>query len=172
MKVYLKQSWLDPRIEVRTSSKGLGMFAVAPIKQGEVVSIWGGDVFTNYEKEAGVVKKYTASCIDEHHWLGSPSDAPDLPDQYLNHSCDPNLWLIDEITLVARRDISVGEEITADYSTWSIDETWVMDELCRCGSPLCRHRITGNDWKLKELQERYKGHFVPFINKRIEKGLV
>lgn len=168
MKKYLKESWLDPRVEVRESSKGIGMFAKAPIQKGEVISIWGGRVFTNEEKEAGMVKKYTASRIDEAHWLGSPLDAPDVTDQYLNHSCDPNIWLIDEVTLAARRDIAAGEEITADYSTWSIDENWAMDESCRCGSSLCRHRITGNDWELKELQERYKGHFVPFINKRIE----
>ncbi len=168
MKTYPPQSWLDPRIEVRQSSKGRGMFAKASIKKGETISIWGGHVFTNAEKDAGLVKKYTASRIDENHWLGSPLNAPDDPDQYLNHSCDPNLWLIDEVTLAARRDIAVDEEITADYSTWSMDETWVMDEPCRCGSPLCRHRITGNDWKLKELQEKYKGHFVPFINKIIK----
>ncbi|MEK6964347.1 MAG: SET domain-containing protein-lysine N-methyltransferase [Nanoarchaeota archaeon] len=169
MKEYRKESWLDPRVEVRPSSKGLGMFAKSPIKKDEVVVIWGGQIFTNAEKEIGLVKKYTASRIDENHWLGSPLDAPDVPDQYLNHSCEPNVWLMDEVTLVTRRDIDRGEEITADYSTWSIDETWVMDESCKCGSPLCRHRITGKDWKLKELQERYKGHFVPFINKIINK---
>jgi hypothetical protein len=167
MKTYLKESWIDPRIETRQSSKGMGMFATAPIKEGEIVTIWGGTVFTNEEKEKGLVKKYTASRLDEDHWLGSALDEPDVDDQLLNHSCDPNIWMQDEVTFVARRDIEAGEEITADYSTWSIDENWVMDEECRCGSPLCRHRITGNDWKLPELQERYKDHFVPFINERI-----
>ena len=29
--------------------------------------------------------------------------------------------------------------------------------------------VTGNDWRLLELQERYAGHFSPFINARIAK---
>ena len=168
MRSYAKESWIDPRVEVRESEKGKGMFTTAPIKEGEVVTIWGGSVFTNEEKKAGLVKKYTASRIDEGHWLGSNLDEPDSPDQYLNHSCDPNLWLIDEVTLVARRDIAADEELTADYSTWSVDESWIMDEPCRCGVPQCRHSVTGSDWKLKDLQERYRGHFVPFINERIQ----
>lgn len=28
----------------------------------------------------------------------------------------------------------------------------------------CRGRITGNDWQLPELQERYGDHFLPYIN--------
>ena len=169
MKEYRKQSWIDPRVDLRQSTKGLGMFANASIKEGEVVTIWGGSVFTNKEKAAGKVKKYTASRLDENHWLGSHLDEPDVEDQYLNHSCDPNIWMTHEVTFVARRDIPTSEEITADYSTWSIDENWVMDEPCRCGRSLCRHSITGTDWKLPELQERYRGHFVPFINERIER---
>ncbi len=167
MKTYLKQSWIDPRIKIKNSDKGKGMFAKAPINNGEVVTVWGGTIFTDEEKKKGLVKKHTASAIDEGLWIGSHLDEPDYPDQYLNHSCDPNIWMGDEVTLVARRDIQVGEEITADYALWSIDEDWVMDEECRCGSPLCRHKITGQDWKIPELQQRYKDHFTPFINQRI-----
>ena len=130
--------------------------------------IWGGTVFTNEQKNQGLVKKYTASRIDKNYWLGGGLDEPEQEDQYLNHSCDPNIWLIDEVTFITRRPIKKGEEVTADYSTWSIDENWIMDESCRCASVICRHTITGNDWKLKELQERYKNHFVPFINEIIK----
>src|SRR4051794_18325559 len=38
-------------------------------------------------------------------------------DAYMNHSCDPNTWWQDDDTLVARRDIQVGEEVTYDYAT-------------------------------------------------------
>ncbi len=34
----------------------------------------------------------------------------------LNHSCDSNLWMADEATVVARRDIAAGEELTLDYA--------------------------------------------------------
>ncbi len=168
MKSYSGKSWIDPRIEVKQASTGRGMFSSAAINTGEIVMIWGGTVFTNEEKNMGMVKKYTASRIDEHHWLGGKLDEPDSEDQFLNHSCDPNIWLQDEVTLIARRDIEVGEHITADYSTWSIDPDWIMDEECRCGAKICRHIITGNDWKLRELQQRYRGHFTPYINEMID----
>ncbi len=169
MKEYRKESWIDPRIEVRESPTGKGMYAIEKIKMGEIVTIWGGKVFTNEEKAAGLVKKYSSSRIDEDHWLGASLDDPDADDMYLNHSCEPNIWLTDEVTFAARRDIELGEQITADYSTWSIDDGWVMDEPCSCGSALCRHQITGKDWMLPELQERYIGHFVPYISDRINK---
>jgi len=68
---------------------------------------------------------------------------------------------------VARRDIAADEELTIDYALFSAQPNWVMDGLCRCGSPFCRRTITGNDWKLKEVQERYCNHFTPFLNARI-----
>lgn len=87
---------------------------------------------------------------------------------YINHSCDPNIWLQDAATLVARRDIPAGEEITADYILWEADENYIAKWDCQCGSSLCRKKITGKDWRLPELQERYKGHFSPLLNKRIK----
>lgn len=170
MKTYLKDSWIDPRIEIRDSpTGGKGMFAREPIKKGEVVIIWGGTVFTEKEKKKSLIKKHTTIGIAEGLYLGHRLDEPDVPDQFLNHSCDPNLWMKDEVTLIARRNIAKGEEITADYAMWTTDEDWAMKEPCKCGSSLCRQKITGDDWKLKELHGRYKEHFAPFINERIKK---
>ncbi len=88
---------------------------------------------------------------------------------YINHSCDPNLWMQDAYTLVAKRDIEEGEEITADYALWEADENYVSKWKCSCGLSFCRKRITGKDWRLPGLQKRYKGHFSPLINKRISR---
>jgi hypothetical protein len=85
----------------------------------------------------------------------------------LNHSCDSSLWMADEVTMVARRDIAPGEEVTVDYSLQTVQSVPLLEGPCRCGSPLCRHTITGDDWRLSELQARYKGHLSPFIEARI-----
>ena len=85
----------------------------------------------------------------------------------MNHSCDPNVWMNDEVTLVAMRDITAGEELTADYAMWSTDPSWTLPTPCGCGSRPCRRTVTGSDWKLKDLQERYRRHFSPYINDRI-----
>jgi hypothetical protein len=75
--------------------------------------------------------------------------------------------MTDEVTLVARRDIAQDEELTADYAMWEADENHVMRWACVCGSPRCRGRVTGQDWRLPELPQRYRGHFSPLINQRI-----
>ena len=75
--------------------------------------------------------------------------------------------MLDGRTVGARRDIAAGEELTLDYALFSSAPEWRME--CHCGSALCRRVVTGNDWRLPELQERYAGHFSPFINVRIAK---
>lgn len=172
MDTYLKgqiiESWLDPRIAVRPSSiEGKGMFALGPIGAGEVVVVWGGVIYTRAEVEAGAVKPGTATRISRDLYLADPDDGTISPDYYLNHSCDPNLWLEDEITLVARRDIQAGEELSIDYALWETDPSWTLAP-CRCGTGCCRGRVTGSDWRLKELQAKYRGHFTPYLNELVD----
>jgi uncharacterized protein len=172
MKRYPAEEWVDPRIEIRSSTiAGRGMFALAPIRAGEPVIIWGGTVFTQADVGAGRVAPGSAVYIGEGTFLGSPTGAYDRErddrGDFINHSCDSNVWLADENTLVARRDIEAGEELTLDYALFEGDETDVKPWRCRCGSPACRGRVTGKDWRLQEVQQRYAGHFSPFINIRI-----
>jgi hypothetical protein len=45
IKKYRRTDWIDPRIQIRQSPiQGEGMFAMAPIRKGEIVSIWGGSM--------------------------------------------------------------------------------------------------------------------------------
>jgi hypothetical protein len=39
---------------------------------------------------------------------------------------------------------------------------------CKCGRQNCRRIVTGRDWMKKELQERYKGWFCWFLQKKID----
>jgi len=39
---------------------------------------------------------------------------------------------------------------------------------CACGSGLCRRRVTGEDWRQPVLQQRYSGHFSPYLQQRID----
>jgi hypothetical protein len=169
-RTYRADSWIDPRVGVRASSlHGRGVFATEGIGAGEAVVIWGGTVFTEEEVRAGRVRRGSVSAIDEGLYLaGRVDDEPDV-DDFTNHSCDPNVWMLDEVTLVARREIEPGEELTADYALWEAEEGWVCRWECRCGSSRCRGRVTGQDWRSRELQERYRGHFSPFIERRIDR---
>lgn len=161
-----KKDWINPKVEIRGSNvEGQGMFAVAPIKKDEVVMVWGGK-YVN-KKDAELAKKEGGLVMQWDEDLYSVEERGDDRGYFVNHSCNSNLWLDDYHTLTARRDIQKGEEITADYALWEANENFGSKWKCRCGSPLCRGKITGKDWKNEELQERYKEHFSPLLNKRI-----
>lgn len=177
---YRQTEWIDPRIEVRQSPiDGMGMFATEPIRTGEVVNIWGGTLLLTQDDLArGMASEWRAkgfvwATIGEGFYLAGQvsDDNPDLT-EYINHSCDPNVWMKDEVTLVARRLIDIDDELTVDYAMFEGDENWAPNWECRCGSDLCRGRFTGRDWRLTNLQNRYKGRFSPFINERIRRLLL
>jgi len=71
-----------------------------------------------------------------------------------------------EVTLVARRAIEPGEELTTDYALFELDRDWSARWRCRCGTPHCRGVVTGRDYELPELQERYGTHFHPALLKK------
>ncbi|HEV8190614.1 MAG TPA: SET domain-containing protein-lysine N-methyltransferase [Ktedonobacterales bacterium] len=172
MPTYLPTSWYDPRVEIRASTiQGGGMFAAQPIRAGEVVAVVGGMLMTTAEFEAyrAGVTRWNAHQIGEDAHLVDLIQSPDQVAGSLNHSCDSTLWMEDEVTVTARRDITTGEELTLDYALTTIAPDWQLDQPCRCGTAVCRHTITGNDWQHPDVQERYAGHFVPFINRRIHR---
>jgi SET domain-containing protein len=161
-----KESWLNPKIAIRgTDSRGQGMFALEPIETGESILVFGGE-YVNAEtaKQAKTTGKLVMQWDDD---LFSVEDRGADPTYFINHSCDPNAWMEGAFTIVAKRDVEAGEELTIDYALWEADENYVSSWECHCGSARCRKRVTGKDWRLPELQERYKGHFTPLINKRI-----
>lgn len=47
----------------------------------------------------------------------------------LNHACDSNLWMADEVTLIARRHIVSGEELTVDYALFTTQQIGIWINL-------------------------------------------
>jgi hypothetical protein len=123
---------------------------------------------TEADIRAGKARKGSVAEVGEGLYLASWLADPVSTDDFMNHSCDPNVWMEDEVTLVARRDIPAGSEITADYAMWCADKEWVLHLPCNCRSPACRQTVTGNDWQLEALQKTYTGHFSPYINERVK----
>jgi hypothetical protein len=145
---------------------GFGLFAVSAIARDEVLVAWGGPVLTL--AEVAVLSREAQGHtmqIDEDLYISAVS--MDEPADYVNHSCDPNAGIHGQIVLVALRDIVPGEEICFDYA---MADGSAFDEFeCSCGAPHCRGRVTGNDWQLPELWERYDGYFSDYLQRRIQK---
>ncbi len=160
------KDWISPITEIRQSNiGGRGLFAAKQIKKDDLVIVWGGIyIDANGVKEAKRNGKLVMQWDDN---LFSVEDRGEDSGYFVNHSCEPNLWMKGAYALVAMRDIEKGEEVTADYAIWEADESYVSKWDCDCGSLNCRKKITGKDWRLPELQEKYKCHFSPLVNKRI-----
>ena len=93
------------------------MFAREPIKKGETVCIVGGTVMTDAEFVAfqATHSLYNSIQIDKNlHLVEDPEITRSLEGS-MNHSCDSSSWMGDEVTLVARRDIESGEEVTVVF---------------------------------------------------------
>lgn len=159
-------AWNNPKVGRRsTPLAGDTLFAIAPIAKGELIVVWGGVILTT-EQLAQVPQFARDRAIqiedDLHLCSGMVDDLADCA----NHSCNPNAGLRGQISLVAMRDIEAGEEICFDYATSDGHPDFYME--CRCGQPNCRGAVTGDDWKNPELQARYKGYFMPYLQHKID----
>ncbi|MBI5352651.1 MAG: SET domain-containing protein-lysine N-methyltransferase [Chloroflexi bacterium] len=160
-------SYLNPKCEARPHPEGgCGVFALDAIKQGELISLWGGRMVQKDELDPSM-PRFTQRVlqVDEDLYILT-AEEPE-PNDCFNHSCDPNLGFFGQVGLVAVRDIQAGEELMFDYA---MSDGGSYDEFeCYCGSPNCRNKITGNDWKLPELWKKYEGYFSPYLARRIVK---
>lgn len=154
------------KLELRDSAiHGSGIFAKAPIKKGEILFVKNGHILRNEEKYShSVIDCYWP--IDDGHVLGAQTDVEcDTVKLFINHSCDPNCGLKGINTGIAMRNISSGEEITFDYSTLDNED---YSFKCCCGSSQCRGVVTGYDWKKPEIQKKYRGFFVDYLQEKID----
>lgn len=162
-------SYLNPKLEARQFPEkgGAGIFAREDILQGELITMWGGQILTE-EAYRQLPEERQTHGIQVWDFLYQVQLHPGQdPADFFNHSCNPNAGLNSPISLIALRDIQAGEEICFDYA---MSDSSDYDEfICQCGMPQCRGKVTGHDWQLPQLQERYNGYFSPYLQHRIDK---
>jgi SET domain-containing protein len=161
-------TYRSPKTAVRQSPiHGQGLFATAAIAQGEIVAVKGGYILTAQQwtalaQELGaadiqITEDLFIAPVHHDHREGSMV--------YTNHSCEPNIAIQGQIVFVAMRDIAPGEELTHD---WATTDDLDYEMQCHCGRPSCRGVITGKDWMKQELQEKYKGWFCWFLQRKMD----
>lgn len=140
-----------------------GLTASANINKDEVVWILnkGEEVLSKEQRDdlPESVKKLAFQYGENYIVVHDGSEA-------MNHSCDPNLWWEGNDTLTARRDIKKGEELTYDYSSADVGD-WIAGWKCKCGSEICRSKITGRDCLDKDFQKRFEGHLPTWVERFI-----
>jgi FRG domain/SET domain len=110
----------------RSRIHGIGVFAIRRIRKG--LKVFSGDIDDMVwidKVELGRLPKEVERLYDDFAVLkskryGCPVNFNRLtPSWYLNHSKSPNVRCDENYDFVALRDIKPGEELTADYSTYS-----------------------------------------------------
>jgi SET domain-containing protein len=160
----LPLSYRSRKTEVRESKiHGHGLFATADIAKDEIVAVKGGHIISREQLREKVTPRLgpVEIQIDDDLFIAPVTQGEREGSMlYTNHSCDANLGMRGEITLVAMRDILGGEELTHDWAMTDDDDYSVE---CQCGAPNCRKILTGKDWRRPELQVRYAGYFSAYL---------
>lgn len=163
--------WRSPKAIRRSGGlQGLGLFAVEPIRTGELVGIKTGHIVDEaYVKaHAGHIRGDHWQITDDFFYASTTeTEHSDILIGF-NHSCEPNAYIDGQILLRTIRDIEPGEEITVDYATYFTSDTMEFDCLCKTAS--CRKHIKPSvDWQNPRLQAKYKGYFANFIQEKISR---
>lgn len=141
---------------------GKGLFSKCFIKKGQQIGIIKGP--------RTVVKKFVGPMIKKSlDWIGCGRYTWIVTDdsifRFINHSCDPNAYIIGARTVRAARDIPAGTEITMDYSLTEADPDYLLPNVCTCKSHDCR-KLIGSIFSLS--QKQFKSKAV-LINRRFKK---
>ena len=80
----------------------------------------------------------------------------------VRHSCDPSAWLAG-LDVVARRPLSVGQEITLDYATFRSER--MPSFKCGCGAAGCRGTVRGGEYD-QPYMARYGDHVSDYVRRR------
>ncbi len=167
------QVWCSPKVAVRASVYGgQAVFAIQPIQAGERVAVKAGHIVDTAEVLRLTEEVGDFSLQIDEDLILSPRHLDGYEDLvvHIAHSCEANVGFSGQVTYAAIRDVDVDvdvdvdEELCHDYamarkSPYSLD--------CLCGTEACRGTVTHDDWKLPDVQARYSGWFMPYVQRRI-----
>jgi len=156
--------WTDARVVMRHSPiHGIGCFAAAPIRAGDrLMRTHGGLLYTTEDARQGRLQVAGEMYNEEQLGPDLFRATPKSPEYYLNHSCEPNV-----LAATAVRDIAESEELLTDYAHCEAGDS-VLVGSCRCGAARCRGRVTGLDWAIPDLQQKYEGYFTSYVQSLID----
>jgi hypothetical protein len=139
----------------RISNEQNALFALQSFQPGEVIAdFWAGTIAaepTYLTVQVGIGKHITLQ--------------PEFL-QYINHSCDPNVFFDTTLMkVIALRPICEGEEMTFFYPSteWKMTQSF----KCYCGSPKCLGDIRGAAFLPEEVWKRYQ--LTGFIQQQLAK---
>ncbi len=162
-------SWISPKARKGGTSgiAGRGLHATESIGVGEVVAVKGGHVVTTQALHdlPDPLPNSDIQITDELHLVALTEAEYEPVMLFINHSCEPNVGFGGNTVLVAMRDVAAGEELTIDYAMF---DDYDGHMTCDCRAVGCRRIIDGRDWQRTELQQRYRGYFSWYLQRKID----
>jgi uncharacterized protein len=124
---------LHRNVEVKRAAHGLGLFASGPIKRGDVVGEYWGEIITEAEAD----RRGGKYLFELENNMAIDGKTRKNIARYINHSCTPNCTPEEDVEarrvrIKARRAIKAGEELVYNYGK----EYWqahIKPLKCRCG---------------------------------------
>jgi uncharacterized protein len=162
-------SWISPKAHKGVSSRiaGRGLFATEQISAGEIVAVKGGHIVTTTQLRElpDPLPNSEIQIADGLHLVAVSPEEYEPVMLFINHSCDPNVGFAGNVVLVAMSDVGPGQELTTDYALF---DDYEGQMTCNCATASCRGVIGGHDWRLPELQDRYRGYFSWYLQRKID----
>jgi hypothetical protein len=134
-------------MRVGENACGQCLIATANLPREALVATFDGPVVRCWDDVPPDEVRYAIGLYDGE-WL-----IPDTDARYLNHSCDPNCRISDELEVFTIRTVRNGEELTISYNfadaaeyrdrpgNYFWDERWNF--TCRCGAANCIGEVKG-----------------------------
>lgn len=161
-----RHEWAPGLDKFMTKEKGWGVRTKLPIKTGEFILEYVGEVVSDREFKERMATIYTE---DTHHYClhldgGLVIDGHRMggDGRFVNHSCEPNCemqkWSVNglfRMALFALRDIEANEELGYDYNFSLFNAA--EGQPCKCGSSKCRGVIGGKSQRVNILPSSQNG---------------
>ncbi|ESN90512.1 hypothetical protein HELRODRAFT_70629, partial [Helobdella robusta] len=139
-----------------TQECGLGVKATKPLKAGQFIIEYVGEVMSELEFRRRMSTLYSHM---QHHYCLSLEGGVVIDgyksgniSRLINHSCSPNCqmqkWNVNgvyRIGLFALKDVEPNEELTYDYNFHAYNVN--TQQACKCGSSNCRLVVGGRSQK-------------------------
>nr|XP_056709686.1 histone-lysine N-methyltransferase ASH1L [Euleptes europaea] len=155
-----RHEWVQCLERFRAEEKGWGIRTKEPLKSGQFIIEYLGEVVSEQEFRNRMIEQYHNH--SDHYCLNLDSgmviDSYRMGNEarFINHSCNPNCemqkWSVNgvyRIGLYALKDMPAGTELTYDYNFHSFNVE--KQQLCKCGFDKCRGIIGGRSQRVNGL---------------------
>lgn len=164
-----RHEWVQCLERFRAEEKGWGIRTKEPLKAGQFIIEYLGEVVSEQEFRNRMIEQYHNH--SDHYCLNLDSgmviDSYRMGNEarFINHSCDPNCemqkWSVNgvyRIGLYALKDMPAGTELTYDYNFHSFNVE--KQQLCKCGFEKCRGIIGGKSQRMNGLTSHKSSQLV------------